>query len=289
MKYPKTPNDSANVWVNSVDEHYLPLHQHQLMAGTNFKLRPKRGEESEVIVNEQVLKRFNIMDKDPHKAIGETVIVRKKKLTIVGVMKDFHYGSVDKKIEPVVFQYSADEPAGYINAKILSTDWPSTLERIDKAWRKIDKVHQLDATFYNDQIEQHYSQFSVMLKVIGFLAFLAIGIASMGLFGMVVFTTETKLKEIGIRKVMGASEGNLIYLLGKGFLLLLAIAALIALPATYFFFDKVVLVNFAYHQPIGWMELLAGSLAVMALAFLMIGSQTLKVARTNPAEVLRNE
>jgi len=281
--------DSSNIWMNVVDENYMPLHQHKLIAGTNFKLRPKKGEESEVIVTEQVLKRFNIKDKDPNKAIGEVLTIDKKNLTIVGVLKDFHYGSVDKPIEPVVFLYSADEPSGYINAKISSKDWPATLASIDKAWSKIDKIHPLDAKFYNEQIEQNYSWFSIILKVIGFLAFLAICIASMGLFGMVVFTTETKLKEISIRKVMGANEVSLIYLLGKNFLLLLAIAAIIALPLTYLFFDKIVLTQVAYHKAIEWSELLVGSLGVLIIAVLMIGSQTLKVARTNPAEVLKNE
>src|SRR6185369_6968013 len=99
-----------------------------------------------------------------------------------------------------------------------SKDLPATVARIEAAWKKVDKVHALDAKFYDDQIEHAYAQFSVMVKVIGFLAFLAICISSMGLFGMVVFTTETKLKEISIRKVLGASEGNLVVLLSRGFL-----------------------------------------------------------------------
>lgn len=111
----------------------------------------------------------------------------------------------------------------------------------------------------------------------------------MGLFGMVVFTTETRLKEISIRKVLGASERKLIYLLSKGFLFLLTFSALIALPLTWLFFDKVVLANFAYHQPMSVFDLIAGAIVVMVIAFLMIGLQTLKVARTNPAEVLKNE
>ncbi|MBC8152417.1 MAG: ABC transporter permease, partial [Bacteroidetes bacterium] len=120
-----------------------------------------------------------------------------------------------------------------------------------------------------------------------FIAFLAICIASLGLFGMVVFTTETRLKEISIRKVLGASEGGLIYLLSKGFLGLLSLAAFVALPTTYFFFDNVVLNRFAYHQPIGVSELLIGVLGVMLLAFLLIGSQTLKAARANPVKNLK--
>lgn len=288
MKYINL-EDSAGVWQNFVDEQYLPLHQHQFIAGKNFSARPKNGEESEVIVNEQILKRFDIAERDPNQALGEILTVDGKKLTIVGVLKDFHYGTLESKIEPTVFRYSSEEPGGYLNVKITSNNLPATLVGIENAWKKMDKVHPLEAKFYDEQIQQAYSQFATMLKVIGFLAFLAVCIASMGLFGMVVYTTETRLKEISIRKVLGASEGNLIYLLSKGFLVLLGIAALIAIPVTYLFFDQVILSNFAYHQPIGLGELLTGVLVVMLIAVVMIGSQTLKVARTNPANVLRSE
>jgi ABC-type antimicrobial peptide transport system permease subunit len=103
----------------------------------------------------------------------------------------------------------------------------------------------------------------------------------------VVFTTETRIKEIGIRKVMGASSGSLIYLLSRGFLTLLSIAALIALPVTYVFFENVLLRRFPYHTPVQIAELLVGLLVVLLIAFLMIGSQTLKAARSNPVEVLK--
>lgn len=281
--------DSSMVALNVVDENYLPIHQHVFAAGTNFKLRPKRGEESEVIVNEQVLKRFNIANRNPQKALGEQVVMDNKPLTIVGVLKDFHYGTMENKIEPVVFLYSNDMPWGSANVKIQTNDLPATMASIEQAWKKIDKVHPIEAEFYDDQIEKAYSQFSVMIKVIGFISFLAICIASLGLFGMVVFTTETRLKEISIRKVLGATEGGLIYLLSKGFILLLGIAAVIALPATYILFDKVVLTKFAYHSPMQFFEFLLPLLVLAALASLLIGSQTLKAARSNPVKNLKTE
>jgi putative ABC transport system permease protein len=287
MKY---NGDSSGVWLNFVDEHYLPLHKHAFVAGNNFSILSENAAERQVIVNEQVIKRFNIANSDPHQALGEQIELEKgKKLTITGVLKDFHYGTLEDKIQPMLFQYSSDEPGGYVNVKITAADFPTAMANIEKAWKKIDQVHALDAAFYDDQIQQNYSQFSVMVKVIGFLAFLAVCIASMGLFGMVVFTTETRLKEISIRKVLGASEGKLIYLLSKGFVILLTVAAAVALPATYLFFDKIVLVQFTYHQPIGIGELGIGAVAVILLAVLMIGVQTFKVARSNPAQVLKVE
>jgi putative ABC transport system permease protein len=284
----KDPVDSLGVWMNIVDEHYLPLHGHKLRAGKNFTMKSADAPENEVIVNEQLLKKLYPDQKDPEKLLGKVVLIDNKELTIIGVLSDFHYGTLEDKIEPVVLRYSP-EPSGYLNIKLTAENLPAVLNRVEAVWKKFDAVHPLEAKFYDDQIEEAYSQFSVMIRVIGFLGFLAVTIASMGLFGMVVFTTETRTKEIGIRKVLGASESKLIYLLSRGFILLLAASALIALPATWFFFENVVLTNFAYHQPLGLSEILLSLILVMALALLMIGTQTWKVARANPAEVLKNE
>ena len=125
--------------------------------------------------------------------------------------------------------------------------------------------------------------------MIGTLSFFAICIAAIGLLGMVVFTTETRIKEISIRKVLGASERNLVFLLSKGFLVLLAIAAMIALPATHFFFARYVLDEYADGAPIAWIELFIGIALVVVTAFVMIGSHTLQVARSNPSDVLKSE
>jgi putative ABC transport system permease protein len=293
MKY-KDPRDSALVLTNHVDENYMPLHEHEFLAGGNFIARPTTtAAATEVIVNQQVLKRFNIAGNDPVKAVGEEITFSSfrgsRKMTIVGVMKDFHYGKVDNLIEPVAFMPWTPEDRAIVNAKIQTNDIGATMAKIESAWKKIDRIHPMKAEFFDESIQNAYSEFSTMIKIIGFLSALAISIASMGLFGMVVFTTETRLKEIGIRKVMGATPGSLIYLLSRNFILLLSTSALIALPATYAFFENVVLTRFPYHTPVQITELLAGLLAVLLIAFIMIGSQTMKAARTNPAVVLKSE
>jgi putative ABC transport system permease protein len=287
MKY-KDPTDSAQADMNYIDEHYLPLHQYRFLAGRNFASRPKGAPESEAIVNEEMIRRFNIGHNNPEKAIGETITIGGKKLVIVGVLKDFHYGTLESSIDPTAFRYSA-EPGGSVNVKLSTVNTAATMASIETFWKQIDRVHPLDAKFYDDQIEQSYSMYSVMLKVIGFFAILAICISSLGLFGMVIYTMEKRLKEISIRKVLGAGEGKLLFLLSKGFLFLFLISAAIALPLTWIFFDKVLLANFAYHQPIRFGDLFIGLLFMAGLVIIMIGMQTLKVVRANPATVLKNE
>jgi putative ABC transport system permease protein len=287
MKY-RDPTDSAQADMNYIDEHYLPLHQYRFLAGRNFEYRPKDAPESETIVNEQMIKRFNIGHNNPEKAIGETITIGSKKLVIVGVLKDFHYGTLESSIEPTALRYSA-EPGGYVNVKLSTANIAATMTSIETLWKQIDRIHPLDAGFYDDQIEHSYSMYSVMLKVIGFFAILAICISSLGLFGMVIYTMEKRLKEISIRKVLGAGEGKLLLLLSKGFLFLFLISAAIALPLTWLFFDKVLLANFAYHQPIRFGDLFIGLLFMAGLVIIMIGIQTLKTVRANPATVLKNE
>jgi putative ABC transport system permease protein len=296
MKY-KNLGDSAVVFTNIVDENYIPLHGYKLVAGQNFFTRPAtEAATSEVIVNERTLRRFNIANRDPEKAVGEEILLDNRKLTIVGVIKDFHYGKLDENILPVVFTYltpdaflTSDKRDGLVNVRVNTGDLTGTMAKIQEAWKSVDPVHPFEGQFYDDAIEAAYSELSAMIKIIGFLAFIAISIASLGLFGMVVFTTETRLREISIRKVMGATSGNLVFLLSRGFVVLLIVSAVIAIPLTYLIFERVVLTNFPFHDPIGIVELFGGFLAVLAFAFLMIGSQTMRAAHSNPAEILKGD
>jgi ABC-type antimicrobial peptide transport system permease subunit len=267
----------------------MPLHGHKLISGRNFVAKSDSAKETEVIVNLQVLKRFNIAGQDPTKALGDVIRIDDKDLTIVGVMKDFQYGRANNQTsKEIVFRY-APASSRVMNVKLTSSDLLATYLKIEAIWKKVDSIHPFEAHFYNQQIEEAFAGLKATIKLAGFLAFLAICIASLGLLGMVVFTTEIRLKEISIRKVMGASEASLIYLLGKGFIWLLLIAAIIGLPLIILFFKQVVFPNTANHAPLNVIEMVLGVLVILVLALIMIGSQTLKVAKANPTEVLKNE
>jgi ABC-type antimicrobial peptide transport system permease subunit len=178
---------------------------------------------------------------------------------------------------------------GLLNVRLNTTEPIETMAKIQEVWKSVDSVHPFVAQFYDDAIGEAYSVLSAMIKIIGFLSFIAISIASLGLLGMVVFTTETRIREMSIRKVLGASSGSLVMILSRGFLVMLGTSALIAIPLTYLLFENVVLTHFPYHDPIGIVELFGGLLAVLVIAFVMIASQTMKAAHSNPAEVLKCE
>lgn len=287
----KDPADSALVFYNYVDSAYLRVHDIPLLAGRTFVPGPTGNvKEAGIIINQKALGWMGI--KDPREAIGEEIFLDGEKLTVIGIVRNFHHSTVHNPIDNFILRYYGDLPGrwgGMVNLKVESKDLPALMANLETTWKRIDAVHPLKADFFEDKIRKAYDELAGMMKIIGFLAFLAISIASLGLLGMVVFTTETRLKEISIRKVMGASEGNLVVLMSRGFLVLLVIAALVAIPSAYYVFDQLLFSNIAFRAPTRLVDLFGGTLVVMSIAVIAIASQTLRVARVNPATTLRNE
>jgi putative ABC transport system permease protein len=289
VKNPSDPTDSLHIFQNIVDENYLPLHGYGFVAGRNFHPKATDSAENEVIVNQQVLRRFGLDEQNPDEVLGQLVNVEGKDLAIVGILKDFEYGKPTNQTgKEVMLRYSKGQ-ADYLNVKILSQDWPATYANLERIWKKIDPVHPFEAKFYEQEIQDSFKGMEASVKVGGFLSLLVICIASLGLLGMVVFTTELRIKEISIRKVMGSNDRGLVFLLSKSFLWMLGIATAIAIPITYVFFDQILLPNIPNSLPLQLPEMTLGSLAILLLALLMTGFQALKVARSNPAEVLKSE
>jgi len=208
---------------------------------------------------------------------------------IVGVVENFEYGKANNQTgKEVVFRY-ANKDANFLNVKVQSQDLPATYAKMEAIWKQLDPAHPFDAKFYSQQIQDGFKGLEASVKIGGFLSLLVICISSIGLLGMVVYTTELRIKEVSIRKVMGSSEVGLLALLSRSFVNLLTVSAVIAIPATYLFFDKILLPQIPNSLPLELPEMVLGSFAVLMVALLMIGSQTLKVARTNPADVLNRE
>lgn len=279
--------DSLKAWYNMVDEGYIPTFDFKLLSGQNFRTQ-RDGSENQVIVNEQVVKRMNIADNDVKAAVGETISIKGEEFEIVAVVEDFHHGTAERAIGPFIIQYKPQN-SKFISLKIQSGDLAGTLTKINTVWKKVEPNNPLESAFYDDQLERAYQQYSSMVKVIGYLAFLTIVISSLGLLGMIIYSIETRAREIGIRRVFGAGLGHTVVLLGRGFAVLLLTATALAIPITFFFFDNVVLSDIAYRLPIGFIDLLSGPLAVLAAAAAMITVLTFSVVKSNLSEVFRNQ
>ncbi|MEQ8362480.1 MAG: ABC transporter permease [Cyclobacteriaceae bacterium] len=277
-------SDSLEVFQMIIDEHYLSNLNLELLAGRNFV----RSEvcKDKIIVNEMFLEKSGI--EHPVSALGKTFILHDKEVEVIGVVKNFHYTQLDEPIESFMFRYD-NRQWRVANLKIASSDILGTLTDMEELWKPLAGEKKFTAHFFEEEIEDAYSHYFVLVKICGFLGFLAITISCLGLLGMVVLTVESKTKEIGIRKVMGASVTGMIMMLSKDFMKLIVIASCIALPLTYLFFDKVYFRSQHYKIPIGATEIVLSIVIILCFGLATILSQTMKAAQANPVDTLRND
>jgi putative ABC transport system permease protein len=207
--------------------------------------------------------------------------------TVIGVVKDFHLRSVHQKIEPVLL-YITDRRFNHLSVKLTGHDLPQTLQDLAAIWARFEDKHPFEYKFLDETFEKYYLAEERLTQVLGIFSALAIGIACLGLFGLAAYVAEQRSKEVGVRKVLGASLAGIVSLLSKDFVKLVLLANLIAWPAAYVAMTKW-LQDFAYRIELGaWMFALAGGIALF-IALLTVSTQAIKAALANPVEALRYE
>ena len=288
VKYKSFPDlkDSVTGSYFSVEQNYIKNLGLTLVAGRDFPENLSDSTEQYVIMNETGAKDLGY--KNPSEAVGHFLIDSdsKQSVQIVGILKDFNYELFMDKIRPLFLRFRPVD-FRYLNIKITGNNVGGTVNFLEKKWKEIDKVHPLNYRFFDQQLAKANAIFGDILSIVGFVAFLAISISSLGLLGMATYAAETRRKEIGIRKVLGAEVKGLLILLSRGFITLLIIATIIAIPLGYLI-NNIWLENFAYRIHLGPAIFLTGISVVFVIGFLTIGSQTLKAALTNPAAILRD-
>lgn len=278
--------DSIGAAYVSIDEHFIPNLKLKLLAGRNFNNNPAK-DKANIIVNEEFIKELNIPE--PFEAIGKSVLLSNgREVIISGVIKNFHYTDLRKPIGSFFFKHDPDL-FEYANVQLSSRDAVKDLSGMEAVWKSIGGTDEFKAQFYTDQISEAYSYYVQIIKLWGFLGLLAITVACLGLLGTVVFTIKNRLKEVSIRKVLGASSKSLVILLSKDYIKLMLIASLIAIPATYLLLDTIMLSIQHYSIEIGFTEIVLSLLIVVAIGLTTILSQTLKAAQANPVHNLKNE
>jgi ABC-type antimicrobial peptide transport system permease subunit len=276
-------SDSAETFFMYIDQAFISNLDVELLAGRTFQ----DGEpiDRTVIVNESFLKRFGFTG--PSDALGERVVIDKSPAEIIGVVRDFHYWQLTLPVAPFFFRYNP-EKLRVANLKIVSDDMQTTLLELDRSWSTVSDGRPFVANFLDDETYGAFSMYVALLKIFGFLGLLAISISCLGLLGMVIFTAESKIREVGIRKVMGASPWSITYLLSKGYLKLMLIASLFAIPVA-FGLDTFLGGLEYYRVTISPLDILLGLAIMFVLGVGTMASQTLKAAATNPAETLKHE
>jgi ABC-type antimicrobial peptide transport system permease subunit len=281
--------DSTEVYQMFVDENYLSNMGLELSAGKNFSFAdgdPKK----QVIVNEEFLKAFKISS--PQDALNKSFQIKgiEGDVMVAGVVRNFHYTSLREPISSFFFRYDPSQFA-YANLKVKANDMAGAISNMEQVWRTFNTGDTFSSKFFADEIEEAYDFYFVMIKVCGFLGLLAISVSCLGLLGMVVYTVETRTKEVGVRKVMGATDANVVVLLSKDFLRLMIIAAIIAIPATYLFFDLLFFQALAgaHSFGIGISDIVISLVIMLFLGGATVLSQTIKAARSKPVDTLRYE
>lgn len=267
-----------------IDNSYIPTLGMQLSKGRNF-YPSSPADSASVIINEAAVRDLGFGNSDP---LGKTIIRSgQRHYTIVGVVKDFHYTSAKQKIAPLMM-LASDRSVGSIIIRIKTTDINHLINDIKNQWNTYNASAPFSYSFLDEQYASLYASEQRTGQIFTSFSIIAIIIACLGLFGLAAFMIRQRVKEIGIRKVLGASTGSITAMLSIEFLKLIIIASLIAFPVTWYAMYKW-LQDFAYRINIEWwVFLLAGCIALLVAA-LTISFQSIKAALANPVKSLRSE
>jgi hypothetical protein len=281
LKFPgQRPGEMVQVAAFSISENYLATVGVTLAAGRDFE---GKKDSTNYIVNETAVKLMRLKG-DP---IGQEISFWNGKGRIIGVTKDFHIHSIHNAIAPLVMVY-APENASYVLARVEGRRIADALDHLENVYRKYLPGYPFEYHFLDEAFEQQYRSEAIVGQLTNCFSFLGIFIACLGLLGLAISTAEQRMKEIGIRKVLGASVANLVVLLSKDFLKLVALAFVIATPFAWYAMSHW-LQKFEYKVHVGWgIFALAGGLAVL-IALLTVGFQSAKAALINPVKSLRSE
>ena len=267
-----------------IDYDFVPSYSLQLAAGRNFSKNFSTDNKS-ALINERAADLLGF--KNAAGAINGKLRRGRDTLTIIGVVSDFHQQGLQKTIAPMLMLLRPDS-RGYYSVKISTDHVQQTVAGIEKSWNRYFPEDPFNYFFLDDSFNQQYKSDIRFGQVFGLFASLAILIACFGLLGLSAYNVLQRTKEIGIRKVLGASVQQLIFLLSKEFLYLVLISLLIAVPLTWWVMDNW-LQDFAYRISIQWWVFAIAGMAAILIALLTVGYQALKAALTNPVKSLRSE
>jgi len=273
--------ETLRVWVDWVDFNFIDFYKMKIVQGRNFIKDSPQDLQNAYILNETAAKAIGLEN-----PIGKKFGTRKGG-QIIGVVEDFHFAPLHSKIEPLALKLDPDY-LKVLSVRINSSDISNTLTFIQNKWKKIFPDFPFDFSFLDERIESMYKTEMKLGQSFNYFTLIAILLSCLGLLGLASYMAEKKTKEIGIRKVLGATVPNILLLLTKEFTKFVFLANIIAWPIAYYTMNKW-LQNFAYRVNIGlWMFVLSALLALF-MALLTVSFQSIKAATANPVDSLRYE
>jgi putative ABC transport system permease protein len=288
LAYPQgDENHLLNAVEYHVDEQYIPTMGMQMAAGRNFS-KEFPTDSLALVINESSARALGWSDKN---AVGKTIVRQNSvrgtnvPFQVIGVVKDFNFKSLHESISPL---FMTLYPEGGLIFKIKTTDVSGLLATMKKKWDAFNTGEPFTYSFLDDLFNKTYSAEQKTGTVLNIFSILIILVACMGLFGLVTYTAEQRTKEIGIRKVLGASVGQVTQMLSKEFLKLVLIASLIAFPVAWWAMNKW-LQTFAYRINISWWVFAAAAFSAILIALVTVSFQAIKAGLANPVESLKSE
>jgi len=267
-----------------IEDTYIPTLGMQMAKGRNF-FPPSPVDSISVIINEAAVRDLGFGNTDP---VGKTIIRSgQRHYTIVGVVKDFNYSSAKQKVAPLMMLPSRNS-TGAIIARIKTEDVHHLIDDIKNHWSSYNAGAPFSYSFLDEQFASLYSTEQRTGQIFTSFSIIAVIIASLGLFGLVAYMIRQRVKEIGIRKVLGANSATITLMLSKEFLKLILIAAIISFPVTWFAMNKW-LQDFAYRITIQWWVFFAAGFIALLVAAVTISFQSIRAALANPVKSLRSE
>ena len=270
----------------AVDHDFIDTYQMEIVAGRSFT---DQGIDAQgaFMLNEEAARQIG-WDNPVGKTMGLPPSISPEALTVVGVVQDFHFRSLHESIGPLVFFKPQPFWFSLFSIRISPDNVETTLARIEEVWDRFDPVHPLTHSFLDQTFQALYQSEALVRTLLNYAMALAILIACLGLFGLAAFTAEQRTKEIGIRKVLGASASGIVLLLSKDFARLVAVAFVVAAPLAYFAMNRW-LEAFAYQIDLSWPLFLVAGLTALAIALLTVGYQAVRAALADPVKALRYE
>lgn len=272
-----------NVQVRWGDPQYIDVYGIGLVAGRNVR---DGKDVHEVLINENYAKALGF--NDPGDAINMELLNRETPYTIVGVMRDFHASSMRSPIGPVIFFNSDNNYFYHLSLSPDRAQWASTLDELRAVYMKFYPGQDFKYTFFDESIAKFYKEEQHTARLLNWAMGISMLVSCMGLLGLVMHTSETRTKEVGIRKILGASVGNLVSILSVDFIRLVVIAFALSAPLSWWMTRKW-LEGFAYKTPISWWVFVLSGAMMMVVALLSLSFHTFRTATRNPVESLRAE
>ncbi len=269
----------------NIDPDFIPALGMELIAGENFTFQHEEDSMNYFIVNETAVK---LMGNSVDNVLGKQVTFYGAKGKIIAVVKDFHFKPLSSGIEPFIFRYQPWSAYFNLFVKTAPDKTAEAITQIKKYYQKYEAETPLEFTFLNDSINQLYKDDKRTASIILFFACLTIFVGCLGLFGLTVFAAEQRIKEIGIRKVLGAGVLSVAQLLSKDFLKLVLVSVFIAVPIAWYVSSQW-LQNYAYRIKLDWWVFAFVGILVICVAFFTISFQAIKTAIANPVKSLRSE